>query len=119
MGDPAVGGRILEKYIVKVWTELYWLMIESNGKLFMFHKNRDFFLAKWQFANYYLVSEYLHQSCFSGYLQDNNTHMAEYLHMVQLTLRTPAQQPSLHIAPALKDGMDLHTSCSFTLQIFY
>ncbi|XP_021931926.1 peroxidasin homolog [Zootermopsis nevadensis] len=37
---------------------------------------------------------------------DNNTHMAEYLHMVQLTLRTPAQQPSLHIAPALKDGTE-------------
>jgi hypothetical protein len=40
--DQAVDRRILEKYIVKVWTGFNWLMIESNGKLFRFYRNRDF-----------------------------------------------------------------------------
>jgi hypothetical protein len=33
--------------------------------------------------------------------------VTEYLRTVQLALSTPAQRPSLHTLPALKDGTDL------------
>jgi hypothetical protein len=33
--------------------------------------------------------------------------ITEYLEVVQLALSTPAQQPSLHMPPAIKDGTDL------------
>lgn len=42
-------------------------------------------------------------------LQSGSVNITEYLKMVQLALSTPAQQPSLHMPPAIKDGLDRGT----------